>query len=100
MSKQRINPTTAVPPTIDKTNFKSGDLPLSNEVDAAISKLTDTAQPQLPKSKAKKETTKGTVVFSVMIEKELMKKVRIQAAHTEGSMSDVVNEALRAYFNK
>lgn len=96
MSKQRINPITSAPPTIDKANFKSGNLPLTNEVNAAVSKLTATAQRQ--KSKAKKETTKGTVVFSAMIEKELMKMVRIHAARTEGSMSEVLNEALREYF--
>jgi hypothetical protein len=98
MSKQkRVNPIMTAPPTIDKANFKSGDLPLPNEVNATISKLMDTVQP--PKSKAKKETTKGTVVFSAMIEKELMKMVRIHAARTEGSMSEVLNEALREYFN-
>ena len=97
MSKQRINPTTAAPPIVDKTNFKSGDLPLSGEVDAAITKLTDT--PQSVKRSTKKETTKGTVVFSAMIEKDLMKLVRIHAARTEGAMSEVINEALRAYFN-
>ena len=55
MSKQRINPTTAAPPIVDKSNFKSGDLPLSGEVDAAITKLTDT--PQSMKRSTKKETT-------------------------------------------
>ena len=97
MSKQRINPTTAAPPIVDKSNFKSGDLPLSGEVDAAITKLTDTTQSM--KRSTKKETTKGTVVFSAMIEKDLMKLVRIHAARTEGAMSEVINEALRAYFN-
>lgn len=96
MSKQRINPTTTALPTIDKANFKSGDLPLISDVNTAISQLTYEAQ--ATKNKAKKETTKGTVVFSAMIEKDLMKIVRIHAARTEGSMSDVINGALRAYF--
>lgn len=96
MSKERKNPILTTSPIVDKANFKSSDLPLANEVNAAVSKLTATTQQQ--KSKAKKETTKGTVVFSAMIEKELMKMVRIHAARTEGSMSEVLNEALREYF--
>lgn len=96
MSKERKNPILATSPIVDKANFKSSDLPLANEVNAAVSKLTATTQQQ--KNKAKKETTKGTVVFSAMIEKELMKMVRIHAARTEGSMSEVLNEALREYF--
>ena len=99
MSKQRKNAAMLPPVAVDKMNFKSGDLPTTDFVDTTLSQLTGINTTQSPKNKAKKETTKGTVVFSAMIEKDLMKKVRLQAATTEGSLSDVVNNALKVYFN-
>lgn len=98
MSKQRVNPTKATSPVIDKANFQTGGLLSNDAVNANVSKLMQPTTSQPSRSKSKKETTKGTVVFSAMIEKELMQKLRLKAANTEGSMSEVLNEALRTYF--
>jgi hypothetical protein len=104
MSKQRINPIKTAPPTIDKASFQSSELLPTETVNAAIAQLTAPTAPQptpsVTRNKLKKETVKGTVVFSAMIDKELMRSIRIEAAATEGSMSEVINAALRQYFKK
>ena len=97
MSKKRVNPTMTTSPVIDKANFQTGDLLPSDAVNAHLSKLMNSTPEPTTRSKSRKETNKGTVVFSAMIEKTLMQKLRFEAAATEGSMSEILNEALRAY---
>ncbi len=111
MSKIRINPAKTLPPTIDKAAFNSSntaEILSAEKVDKAISALTGQqplpiATPEPPKSeeqtKKKKETAKGTVVVSAMIQKDVMRTLRVYAATNDSTMSDVINRALSAFFD-
>lgn len=110
MSKVRINPVKTQPPIIDKATFNAAEILSAEKVDKAISALTG----QLPNPiitpiiepparveveiKRKKETAKGTVVVSAMIQKEVMLTLRVYAATHDSTMSDVINRALNAFF--
>ena len=56
--------------------------------------------PKEPKSRneRKRETAKGTILQSVMIEMDLLEYVRREAYESRKSLSDVINNALRSYF--
>lgn len=59
------------------------------------------SEPKAPKSRneRKRETIKGTILQSVMIDIELLKKVKHNAFYNEKSISEVINQALRLYFD-
>lgn len=117
MSKVRINPTKTLPPTIDKAAFNAPEILSADKIDKAVSALTgQSAKPALapkvaPKKtvepqkfvgdipKKKKETAKGTVVVSAMIQKDTMRTLRVYAATHDCTMSDVINRALSAFFS-
>jgi hypothetical protein len=111
MSKIRINPTKTLPPTIDKAAFTSSEILSAEKVDKAVSALTgqqprivvkpvkvDIKADEVPKKK--KETAKGTVVVSAMIQKDVMRTLRVYAATNDSTMSDVINRALSAFFDE
>ena len=50
------------------------------------------------RNERKRETKKGTILQSVMIDKELLKKVKRKAFDNEKTISDVINEALKTMF--
>ena len=50
------------------------------------------------RNERKRETLKGTILQSVMIDKELLKKVKRKAFDNEKTISDVINEALKTMF--
>jgi hypothetical protein len=110
MSKIRINPAKTLPPIIDKATFNAAEILSAEKVDKAISALTGQLPRQTPEPplkvekveteiKRKKETAKGTVVVSAMVQKELMRTLRIYAATHDSTMSDVINRALTAFFD-
>lgn len=109
MSKVRINPTKTLPPTIDKAAFSAPEILSADKIDNAVSALTGqhAAPTPLPTqmkfvedtTKKKKETAKGTVVVSAMIQKDIMRTLRVYAATHDSTMSDVINRALSAFFS-
>jgi hypothetical protein len=111
MSKVRINPTKTLPPTIDKAAFSAPEILSADKIDKAVSALTG-QQPSPPPpptvipqkfvenaTKKKKETAKGTVVVSAMIQKDIMRTLRVYAATHDSTMSDVINRALSTFFS-
>ena len=58
------------------------------------------SEPKEPKSRneRKRETAKGTILQSVMIEMDLLENVRREAYESKKSLSDVINNALKKYF--
>ncbi len=123
MSKVRINPTKTLPPTIDKAAFNAPEILSADKIDKAVSALTGQPAAPTPTPKAvtsktaaprktdapeksvadapkkKKETAKGTVVVSAMIQKDTMRTLRVYAATHDCTMSDVINRALSAFFS-
>lgn len=111
MSKVRINPAKTLPPTIDKAAFSAPEIPSADKIDKAVSALTGQLPSPTPPptvaplkfvedaTKKKKETAKGTVVVSAMIQKDIMRTLRVYAATHDSTMSDVINRALSAFFS-
>lgn len=117
MKKQRVSPATNLNPSVFKTN---GDLPTPDAVNKAVAEVTGqtvviekakVVKPEKPKQtlvkaekveKArnirKRETLKGTILQAIMLEKDLLKMVKRKAFEDEMSLSEVVNDALRKYF--
>lgn len=50
------------------------------------------------RNERKRETLKGTILQSVMIEKDLLKIVKRYAFENEISISDAINKALKAMY--
>ena len=117
MKKQRVSPTalTADTETL-KASFKTAaELPTLQAVKDAVSMVTKKpmtpekvgevvarimSEPKEPKSRneRKRETAKGTILQSVMIEIDLLENVRREAYENRKSLSDVINNALKSYF--
>lgn len=84
MAKQRISP--------------SADFPSIEAVNNTLSQAT--GQPMreaATKSKAKKETLKGTMVVNFMVESDLYTKAKIKAFTDKVTFSQVMNDALKKY---
>jgi hypothetical protein len=104
MKKQRISPTaTNVPsPEILKKTFgTTGDLPSVETIEKAVAMVTSHSEQKTPidRNQRKRETLKGTILQAVMIDKELLKKVKHTAYYNEKSISEVVNQALRLFYD-
>ena len=117
MKKQRVSPATNLNSTSFKTNV---DLPTPEAVNKAVAEVTGKSEifekpkvikivkkekskfiaPKAEKvlNKRKRETLKGTILQAVMLEKELLKMVKRKAFDNEISLSEVVNDALKQYF--
>lgn len=109
--KKKISKIETFTPSVDKSSFQTeGELPTTEQANDTVRELTgqmDLAIRQLKiavldkpiaPNKRKRETAKGTVLQAVMIEKELLKKVKLKAVHNEISFSEVINDALKQYF--
>lgn len=121
MKKQRVSPTT-ITPSVLKENFRAtaNELPSADVVNKAVEVLTGKEQEKaeletqigieiqklnmgtketepVERNKRKRETAKGTVLQSVMIEKDLLKKAKQSALNNDISLSEVVNNAIRQY---
>ena len=115
--KQRVSPTalTADTETL-KASFKAAaELPTVETVNDAVSMVTkkpmspekvgevvtrivrETPGPE-SRNDRKRETIKGTILQSVMIDIDLLKKVKREAFERETSLSDVINNALKNHF--
>ena len=100
--KQRVSPTalTADTETL-KASFKTAaELPTAETVNDAVSMVTKKPMTTRPESRneRKRETIKGTILQSVMIDIELLKKVKREAFECETSLSDVINNVLKNHF--
>jgi hypothetical protein len=117
MKKQRISPAVNLNPSVFKTDT---DLPTPEAVNkavAAVTGKTETVEKVKPpkvekpkptivkpevvvkeRNKRKRETQKGTILQAVMVEKELLKMVKRKAFDAEISLSEVINDAIRQYF--
>lgn len=88
-----------------KASFKTtGELPspevIGKTVERVMSELKQQPKEETPeRNKRKRETAKGTILQAVMIEKELLKKVKHSAFYNEKSISEVINQALRLFFD-
>lgn len=104
MKKQRVSPTaTNVPSaeTLKKSFGTMGDLPSVETIEKAVAMVTSHSEQKAPidRNQRKRETLKGTVLQAVMIDKELLKKVKHTAYYNEKSISEVVNQALRLFYD-
>jgi hypothetical protein len=104
MKKQRVSPTATNVPTAEnlKKSFgTTGDLPSVETIEKAVAMVTSHNDQKAPteRNQRKRETIKGTILQSVMIDKELLKKVKHTAYYNEKSISDVVNQALRLFYD-
>jgi hypothetical protein len=104
MKKQRVSPTTPNVPTsehLKKSFGTTGDLPSVETIEKAVAMVTSHVEQKVPteRNERKRETIKGTILQSVMIDKELLKKVKHTAFHNEKSISEVVNQALRLFYD-
>jgi hypothetical protein len=107
MKKQRVSPTANLTPNTEalKTSFRANnDLPSPEAIEKSVGRVmseiqqTETATPEKERNKRKRETIKGTILQAVMIEMDLLKKVKREAFDSDKSLSDVINNALKQYF--
>jgi hypothetical protein len=103
MKKQRVSPTTPNVPTsenLKKSFGTTGDLPSVETIEKAVAMVTSHVEQKVTeRNERKRETIKGTILQSVMIDKELLKKVKHTAFYNEKSISEVVNQALRLFYD-
>jgi hypothetical protein len=120
MKKQRVSPAINLVPSVFKSNI---ELPTPEAVNKAVAEVTGKSEiiekskerKQVEKPKVekqilaapkvekvrnirKRETLKGTILQAVMLEKDLLKMVKKKAFEDEMSLSEVVNDALKLYF--
>ena len=120
MKKQRVSPATILNPVVFQTG---GDLPSPEAVNKAVAAVTGKKEvvekatepkegkvekpkativkvekAEIVRSKRKRETLKGTMLQAVMVEKDLLKLVKRKAFDDEISLSEVINNALKKYF--
>jgi hypothetical protein len=120
MKKQRVSPATNLVPSVFKSNI---ELPTPEAVNKAVAEVTGKTavieNPKEPKEAVKpkvekqiisatkiekvrnirkRETLKGTILQAVMLEKDLLKMVKRKAFEDEMSLSEVINDALKSYF--
>jgi hypothetical protein len=123
MKKQRISPAVNLTPSVFKPSV---DLPTPEAVNKAVAVVTGKTEvvakakavkpvvkvekpkaapvkvkaekTEVVRNKRKRETLKGTVLQAVMIEKDLLKTVKKKAFEEEISLSEVINNALKQYF--
>jgi hypothetical protein len=120
MKKQRVSPASILNPVVFQTG---GDLPSPEAVNKAVAAVTGKTEvvekvkepkevkvekpktivakiekAEIVRSKRKRETLKGTMLQAVMVEKDLLKMVKRKAFDDEVSLSEVINNALKKYF--
>lgn len=119
MKKQRVSPTTNLTPSVTKESFRTtGNLPSPEAVERAVKIVTGYTDQQTEllkeielttqklkmvgvtteRNHRKRETIKGTILQAVMIDKDLLKLVKNQAFKQDVKLSDVINDALKQYF--
>ena len=107
--KKKVSKLEAFTPSVDKSNFQSTNaLPTTEQANKSVEALTGQIETEIKKLKMtgltternqrKRETIKGTILQSVMIEMEVLKKVKLEAFTKDISLSDVINNALKQYF--
>ena len=101
--KKKIAPiATNVTTTEDlrKTVGTTNNVPSVETIEkAAENPASDSAQKApIDRNLRKRETLKGTILQAVMMDKELLKKVKHTAYYNEQSISEVVNQALRLFY--
>jgi hypothetical protein len=104
MKKQRVSPTTPNVLTgeiLKKSFATTGDFPSVETIDKAVAMVTNHVEQKVSteRNERKRETIKGTILQSVMIDKDLLKKVKHTAFYNEKSISEVVNQALRLFYD-
>jgi hypothetical protein len=128
MKKQRVSPATNLNPSVFKANTDLPTPEAVNKAVAAVTGKTEivekpksekvakvekakaakVAKTEIPKTTLmqvekvrnvrKRETLKGTILQAVMLEIDLLKSVKRKAFEDEMSLSEVINDALRVYF--
>ncbi len=114
--KQRVSPTALTTPSVNADSFKTAaELPTAQAVNDAVSEVTKkTMSPEKvgevvtrimtetprPKSRneRRRETIKGTILQSVMIDIDLLENVRREAYESRKSLSEVINNVLKNHF--
>jgi hypothetical protein len=89
-------------PSVSKESFsKMPDLPSVQDVAKNVATANDVKEetPKIERNQRKRETAKGTILQAVMVEKDLLKKVKHSAFYNEKSISEIINQALRLYFD-
>ena len=104
MKKEKISPTTLNVPTsedLKKSFVTTNDLPSVETIEKAVAMITTRVEQKVPteRNERKRETIKGTILQSIMIDKELLKKVKHTAYYNEKSISEIVNQALRLFYD-
>jgi hypothetical protein len=104
MRKERISPVANLMHDTEalKESFKTtNELPTPETVVKTVANVLSEMQQtkeQPQRNQRKRETIKGTILQSVMMEVDLLKKVKREAFETEMSLSDVINNALKKHF--
>ena len=103
MKKQKKSTTDNLTPSVSNDSLSNmPELPSVEYVTRNIAVAKDREEdkpPQTERNKRKRETAKGTILQAVMIEKDLLKKVKHSAFYNEKSLSEVINQALRLFFD-
>jgi hypothetical protein len=104
MKKEKVSATSNL--TLNNEALKqsfgtTGNLPSVERVENVLAIVTSDVEQKVPTERnvRKRETIKGTILQSVMIDKELLKKVKYTAYYNEKSISEVVNQALRLFYD-
>jgi hypothetical protein len=104
--KERISPTTNLMPNTEtlKESFKTtGELPspemIGRTVERVMSEIKQYKIEPKERNQRKRETIKGTILQAVMIDIELLKKVKREAFESDKKISDIINDALKSYFD-
>ena len=104
--KEKVSPTTNLTPNAEvlKASAKTmSDIPSPEARDRTVEPVMSEIKQHKVKPKErnqrKRETIKGTILQAVMIDIELLKKVKHNAFYNEKSISEVINQALRLFFD-
>ena len=104
MKKEKKLATSNLTPNTEvlKQSFgTTGNLHSVETIEKAVAMVTNPAEQKVPteRNRRKRETIKGTILQSIMMDKELLKKVKHTAYYNEKSISEVVNQALRLFYD-
>jgi hypothetical protein len=100
IKKQNIIP---IPPQFDKSKLQSvGGFPTTETINQTVADLTQ--KPLVVETRnvgrPKKIPAEGRIAYNTMIREDYIVKLKIAAAQNRLSMADLIDTALRDYFEK
>lgn len=100
IKKQNVIP---IPPQLDRTKLQStGSFLNPEEINQTVADLTNKPLVAEVRSvgRPKKTPAEGRIAYNTMIREDYVIKLKIMAAQQRKSMADLIDEALKDFFDK